>query len=446
MDSDGKTVKIRCSTWDQVESFYTDKLRGNVLVVKMPFRPGIGESITVALGVPGGLVFAIDGTVVKIGGDDAGKTPVALRLFGLTQEVKTQLKRLVAQARGTGPAIVAPGARALGTHPPRARVPETVRPEPAPRADDVAEDERAAFSALAAVHRRILMLPAHEVLDVPADADAEHAHAGYLARCQKLHPDVFRRYRSPALRQLATEVFLHVRRALECMRGHRPREGWLAAVADAGTPEALAPPPDGTAEPIAAAGSSPYSEIQIVREAAGASQSYEDELTFTTSVRMKALTAEELFDDEPTVDAPAPSEPGADTIETAAPPPPAPPQPPPGPPELTPLPAALPLPPDAPAPTVELGREAMAEGRFRDACQTFAAILRAEPRNRQVRALYHVASGLELRAKGEGANALLQFETALAHDRECEEAKRALAHEPDKEKKGGGLFKRLFDR
>jgi hypothetical protein len=440
--SDAKTVRIRCATWDQVEAFYTEKLRGNMLVVKMPFRPGIGESVTVALGLPGGMVFAIDGTVVKIGGDDAGKTPVALRLFGLTQEMRTQLRRLVAQARG-GPAIVAPGARAAGTRPPRARIPETLPPQPGPRAEDVLEEERAAFAALAAVHRRILTLPVHEVLDVAADADPELARLGYLARCQKLHPDVFRRYRSPALRQLATEVFLHVRRAYEQMVGRPPRDGWLAVVPEGGAPE-VAAEAEAPGEPIAAASSSPYADLQVSREG-GASQSYEDELTFTTSVRMKALTAEELFDDEaaakeqaPATAAP-PEPPSAAAAAEAAP----------GPSEapaagdLTPLPAPLPQPPDAPPPTVALGREALSDGRWRDACQTFAAILRAEPRNRHVRALYHVASGMELRAKGEGANARLQFETALAHDKECEEAQRALVHEPDKK---GGLFKRLFER
>jgi hypothetical protein len=54
-----------------------------------------------------------------------------------------------------------------------------------------------------------------------------------------------------------------------------------------------------------------------------------------------------------------------------------------------------------------------------------------------------VASGLELRQKGEGVKARLMFETALAHDRNCEEAHRALAIESDRK---GGLFKRLFDR
>src|SRR5262249_55420157 len=161
----------------------------------------------------------------------------------------------------------------------------------------------------------------------------------------------------------------------------------------------------------------------------------DEEVTFTTSVRMKALTAEELFDEYgtgehpgevvdphvvPTTVPPSPdasppsaaSPPPAPPAAPAAPPPPAAAAPPPLPP--TPTPEHTP-PPEMVTPSLDLGRGAMAEGHWREACQIFAAILRSDPRNRQVRALYHVANGMELRSKGEGARALLQFETALAH-------------------------------
>jgi len=443
--SDGKTVKIKCVTWDQVEAFYTEKLRGNVLVVKMPFRPGIGDGITVALGLPDGLVFAIDGTVVKIGGEDLGKIPVAIRLFGMTLEVRAQLKRLVSHGRGIPAAGTSVGARAVGTKPPKSRLPETLPPSSAPRVEDVAEEERAAFAALETMKKRLLALPAHAVLDVPPNADGETARAGFLARASKLHPDLFRRYRSPALRALAGEIFLLVGRAYVRMRG-APADGFLVAAEPASeAPLPTSPPlrldsvPGVPVEPMRATASSPYSELSVTmdeREGEGAPGGYDDELTFTTPTRSKALAPEELFDDPdavaevspPTVP-PTSAPPGEEAAPVATAP------------EVTPV---TPPPQILRPPGVEVGRAALAEGRFRDACEAFAAILRAEPRNRQVRALYHVASGMELRQKGDGVKARLMFETALAHDRECVEAQQALTPEP--EKKGGGLFKRLFDR
>ena len=57
---EARTIKVRCTTWDQVEAFYTQKLKGDTLVVKMPVQPMIGDGVTVALGLPSGLIFAID--------------------------------------------------------------------------------------------------------------------------------------------------------------------------------------------------------------------------------------------------------------------------------------------------------------------------------------------------------------------------------------------------
>lgn len=445
--SDGKTVKIKCVTWDQVEAFYTEKLRGNVLVVKMPFRPGIGDGITVALGLPDGLVFAIDGTVVKIGGEDLGKIPVAIRLFGMTLEVRAQLKRLVSHGRGIGgPGPASVTARAVGTKPPKSRLPETLPPASAPRVEDVADEERAAFAALETMKKRLLALPAHAVLDVPPDADGEAARAGFLARAGKLHPDLFRRYRSPALRALAGEIFLLVGRAYARMRG-APAEAFLVAAEPASeAPIATSPPINMDSvnavpvEAIRAGSSSPYSELSVTEGDGDSAPGYDDELTFTTTTRGKALTAEELFDDpDAAAEVSPPTIPPKSTAaasppsEEVVPVTPAP--------EVTPV---TPPPQIETPPSVDIGRGALAEGRYRDACEAFAAILRAEPRNRQVRALYHVASGMELRQKGDGVKARLMFETALAHDRECVEAQQALTPEPDK--KGGGIFKRLFDR
>src|SRR5262249_22751550 len=205
---------------DQVEAFYTEKLRGNILVVKMPFKPGMGEAMTVALSLPDGLVFAIDGTVMKIGSeDDAGRIPVAVRLYGMTPDVRKQLTRLAAQARGQ-PVTPVGGTRAVGTRPPSGPqralgAPEAVPPPPEPRVEEVPEDERGAWAVLKATRERILAQAAHEVLGIPVDADLATARSAYLVLALRVHPGRFRRYRSRSMQALASETFVHLTRAFE---------------------------------------------------------------------------------------------------------------------------------------------------------------------------------------------------------------------------------------
>ena len=71
----GRTLHVRCTTWEQVEVFYTRKLRqGSVLSMKVPFAEDVGAAITLGLELPNGLVIAIDGKVQRsspIEGDDA---------------------------------------------------------------------------------------------------------------------------------------------------------------------------------------------------------------------------------------------------------------------------------------------------------------------------------------------------------------------------------------
>jgi hypothetical protein len=372
-----------------------------------------------------------------------------VRLHGMTNEVRAQLRRLVAQARGL-PA--SQPARAVGTRPPavgKPALPETVPPPSEPRFDEVPEDERGAWTALASLRERVLALPAHEVLGIPADADAARAHGAYLALALRVHPDRFRRYRSRSMRALAADTFMHLRRAYLRVVPDAPaaaplERGWLLELGD-GSEAAAELVDDGIPrEPMSASGSSPYTEFSVTR-GASASSSYDDDVSFTTSVRMRALTAEELFDDEPThaAEGPAPSGGPAAALAARA--------------SQVVLGATIDEKPEAPAGDGEKpaedqraqleasGRAALGESRWRDACEAFAAFLRLEPKNRAVRALYHVANGMDLRAKGEGVKARLQFETALAHDRDCEPARRALIPEGAGERKHG-LFKRLFDK
>jgi uncharacterized protein (TIGR02266 family) len=86
-------------------------------------------------------------------------------------------------------------------------------------------------------------------------------------------------------------------------------------------------------------------------------------------------------------------------------------------------------PPDVTLSTARLaaeGRAALKTGRYRDARAKLAEAIRLDPRDRFLRAAFHLASGHDERAEGRDAEALEHFHTALVFDKACEEAIREL--------------------
>jgi translation initiation factor IF-2 len=380
-------------------------------------------------------VFAVDGSVTQVGGRDAqGKWPVALKMHGLTVAVRERLARLVRDGRegllSALTAIPPPPGNAAPVAPEHGDpAPTDPEPTPAPYAppieplvpdeavaapaarDEVHAEDKDVHAALAQYHEDILRQATHEILGVAYDADLRAVRAAYFTLARHRHPDVYGRYRSPGVRALASEVFVHINRAYDRLRADVvARSGaampgpaatggaaWLVDEDDvrpaesveleaethhAPAPASPAPAPPAPAAPAAVAAPPPAPHMPI---AAG------------TPVPRKTL-ADELFGDL-----------GA---------PPAP--------DDQPFDAVVPASTERSASLANAGRAALAAGQCEVAQGHFAAALKLDPRNRPVRALYHVASGLLLRARGQHTEAQLQLESALAHDPTCAEALRAL--------------------
>jgi DnaJ-domain-containing protein 1 len=212
----GRTLHVRCATWDQVEAFHTRKLRrGKLLSMKVPFQTQSGAQVTLGLELPNGVVIAIDGNVLKaspIEGDT--KTWIEVELIGFTEEV---LARLKAMAKGAGP-VVQPA-------------PEPPPPPPKPRTVtvDVAQpppsDERALFQQLTGELRRLRQLAVHEVLDVSRDADADTVRMAWMTLVRRHHPDLVARHNAPAITHLAEELTILVNRAYDRLRVALVAEG-----------------------------------------------------------------------------------------------------------------------------------------------------------------------------------------------------------------------------
>lgn len=128
-----RTLHIRCSTWEQVEAFYSRKLRrGRLLSMRVPFAPSLGSELTVGLELPSHAVMTIDGAVRKCEPSDGdAKHWIEIELVGLSDEMLRQLRDLVATKGASAAATTAPTG-------PRSRGSTTVPPPLAARSGPVA--------------------------------------------------------------------------------------------------------------------------------------------------------------------------------------------------------------------------------------------------------------------------------------------------------------------
>ncbi|HEX7841006.1 MAG TPA: J domain-containing protein, partial [Kofleriaceae bacterium] len=228
----GRTLHVRCATWEQVEVFHTRKLRrGKLLSMKVPFRADAGAEITLNLELPNQVVLAIEGIVLKsspaeaspaAARGDAGKTWLEVELVGFTEDVVARIRRMAAGADPAQEALPPPPSA-----PSRARTTGTLF---ALAAEELPADERALFQQLSAELRRLRSVAVHEVLGVSRDADAEQIRIGWMTLIRRHHPDVVARLSAPAITHLAEEITILVNRAYDRLRVALVAEGRAASV------------------------------------------------------------------------------------------------------------------------------------------------------------------------------------------------------------------------
>lgn len=385
----GRSLHIKCGTWDQVEAFYQRKLRrGNVLSMKVPFTADPGTAITLGLELPNQLIVQIDGKVLKASHvDGSDRTWMEIELRGLTAELKTRLRNLVAEGRAAA----------------------AIKPKPGePNADELPADERQLFLHMSHELRRLRQLAVHKVLGVDGDADPGVVRRGWLDLVSKYHPDVAAPHRSAAISHLAEEILILVNRAYHRMRASLVAEGratalgpgmvqphgWLIGFDDLAT---------GDREPV-----------PEIRRSASASAP----VRFGAKVTMDNL-------------APPPPQPTARGTDGGS--------------ERSGGIPTTPMPVDGGDSFEHKARALLASGDNPAAKEMLATALCVYPRSRPLRSLYYVASALTALDAGQVMLATSQLEAALAHDEECVEAAAIL----DQLRRDGtqdfGAVRRLFE-
>jgi len=215
----GRTLHVRCSTWEQVEVFHTRKVRrGKMLAMKVPFEPAVGSPVTIGLELPSDIVIAIDGVVRKASAvDGESKTWIEIELIGFTDDVVARIKTMAAAA-------TAPAAKAAAP----AAAPE--RPSRLGTMSDLPADERELFLLLTNELKRLRQLAVHEVLGVDRDAVAKAVRMGWMSLVRRHHPDLVARRKAPAISHLAEEMTILANRAYDRLRAALVAEGRATAV------------------------------------------------------------------------------------------------------------------------------------------------------------------------------------------------------------------------
>ena len=212
----GRTLHVRCATWEQVEAFHSRKLRrGKLLSMKVPFQATTGAQVTLGLELPNGVVVAIDGNVLKtspVEGDT--KTWIEVELVGFTEDVLARIRAIQSSAESVARPAPAPP-------PPPPLKPRVITKDKEPQLSD----ERQVFHQLTAELRRMRQLAVHDVLGVSRDADAETVRLAWMDHVRRHHPDLVARYHAPAITHLAEEITILINRAYDRLRAALVAEG-----------------------------------------------------------------------------------------------------------------------------------------------------------------------------------------------------------------------------
>ena len=242
----GRTLHVRCPTWEQVEHFHSRKLRkGKLLSMKVPFPAAVGSAVTLGLELPNGVTIAIDGNVHKsspIEGE-SGKTWIELELVGFTDEVIARIKAMAAGIEAPPEATPAPPK--ADTQPSRTA------------SEELPVDERQLFGQLTTELRRMRQSAVHEVLGVKRDALPDEVRRAWLSLVRRLHPDLVARRKAPAITHLAEELTILANRAYDRLRAALVAEtgalsvgssvkappGWLVGFDDLASGERTPVPP-----------------------------------------------------------------------------------------------------------------------------------------------------------------------------------------------------------
>jgi hypothetical protein len=436
------TIKLRCTSWQQLRSIYERDLTRGTLFLRSERPPPIGTEMRIDLTLPSGSVIALTGRIsdhleydivqargpgVDIALDQVPQAAMWLIESALASAAEQAAATAARGQRDAGPdpaAPAAPRARpAAVTQAGSARLPPAVARDAPPSMEagsDVAEAATGLVAALQQEHAALRRLDPFQVLGVGYDTTDDAVRAAFGELTRRYHPDRFARYQSEEARTCAGEIFILIRDAYRRL-GTAEGRARVQQTLEAGRrqpPRAAAPLPEArdrrttttipVTVPLPASGTrATPGRPQVTTTAAVVSARPEPPAA-------RAVAAAPA----PTATAAAPSRMAADLLSDVAD----------GPSGADPIELAAPAPP--PRAGGGSRREAerlIAAGDHAGALKLYQAAVKRDPRDRIARAGVELAIGLRALAQRNRLEAAQRFEAVLELDPTNERAARELA-------------------
>jgi hypothetical protein len=409
-----RTLKVKCPTWRHVETFYSRKLRKDrTLTLRVPFEPEEGAQISVGLELPDGEMVSIPGTIIGVtAGEDDDRNAMRLFLHGLDAGLLDRLKAMVAAADASTnaqPASPGPTPAAAPVRPQAA--PKSAPKAPAAPAHNSGRVDAAPrqFVGTSRSGPTLVQPPATTPEDAPVDELIEPPFEPGVDDVSEYERDVFlyldgelRRMRESAsyevlgVDQHADVAVIRAAYFELTKRFHPDLFARYRSRAILHMSQELFihinKAYDRLRNALVAAGQAIVAGPALIPHDGWLAGM--DDIQGADDLSQVSLRRERSYGEDP------PSRQGTGDL------------------------LAL-----------------VRTGKFEEARERVAAALHYDPRDRRMRALYHVISGRELMSRHEGTAAATQFEAALAHDRTCREAREAL-----EELRASGLHSGLYPR
>ena len=208
MAASSLSIKLRCTSWQQLATIYRRDLSRGSMFLKASSQPPLGTIVKIDLELPSATVLELTGAITEHVVDQQRGTGVQLTLEALPTKTVWLIESALA-AENKVRAQTQPGARTATNNDATPAESQTAMAE----GENIAGAEHELVAALEAEAESLKKLNPFLVLGVGYETTDSDVRSAFGELTKRYHPDRFARYQSTKLRQIAAEIFILIRDA-----------------------------------------------------------------------------------------------------------------------------------------------------------------------------------------------------------------------------------------